>query len=334
MIKIKNYFSLLGFESGDSKVENMFKELNVKRRPQLTTPPRSPYEAVLQIKSLGILLAFTDKYYQENSARHLHGKSGVLIFDNIAITSGIPDVMRCYEGEMPFGLEWTDTRETVRAKMTALGHAEKLHAYTRDAWWLDEYNVRITYSPETKKDNINNSTIHEISIGLRRPATITTRPASDYPSINQLRNLFGKSAGSIEFREAFHHFDPDKLMADISLEAINRKREYGFEIYFDPKRPAADGSPSFVGIDMVRDRLGDSHPWLGELPYSLDFDDSPALLEGKVGLKANQWEEMNVWGIARWFLKNELVWVQFDNLNNRIESVSILASGYRDDLLH
>ncbi|MBL9197830.1 hypothetical protein VB151_18040 [Xanthomonas fragariae] len=52
-----------------------------------------------------------------------------------------------------------------------------------------------------------------------------------------------------------------------------------------------------------------------------------------MGAQPNHWEEDITWGVARWYLPDFLLWINFDILDNRIESVSILAAGYRDDLL-
>lgn len=37
-------------------------------------------------------------------------------------------------------------------------------------------------------------------------------------------------------------------------------------------------------------------------------------------------------GVARWFLPKLLVWINFDSMDNFIESIRILRAGYRDDL--
>lgn len=333
MLSIQDYTKLFGRPATDPDVEAMFRDLGVRRRPALSSPPKSPYEAVLRISGQGILLAFTDRYYRENKPRRLHGTSGDLIFDNIAVTAGIPDVMRRYAGQMPFGLSWDDTRDQARSKMSAHGHGDLLHAYKRDAWWLPDYRVRVTYQPGDMKAP-EQPGIFDISMGIGLPPSPPVMGKQRYyPSPDELRALFGQSATSEMFRNAFRSFDPDDLIDSVPREAIDRKRKYGFELYFAPDRRAPDGSHAFVGIDMTRDRLGDSAPWRGQLPYGLSFEDSPAILESRLGRPATQWEDLHTWGYGRWFLKEELVWVQFDNLNNRLESVSLLAPGYRDDLL-
>lgn len=63
-----------------------------------------------------------------------------------------------------------------------------------------------------------------------------------------------------------------------------------------------------------------------------NFDDTPAVLAQKVGHRPQQWKESHTWGVGRWYLPELLLWINFDNLDNCLESVSLLAPGYRDDL--
>lgn len=331
MSRIQRYAEHLGSLATDDGVEAMLRQLEVRRRPTLDDPPRSPYEAVLQIKSRGLLLSFTERNYWENLPENLHGKSDELVFTNIAATSGIPGSVKCYEGEMPFGLDWGDTRAQARAKLAALGHDAVLHAYKRDAWWLADYRLRVTYQPGDL-GQAEQTGLYDISLGITMPPSDAPFVAVAYPEPEQIRDLFGRSAGSAEFRRAFRDFDPDGLVAAVEHEAVNRKREFGFELYFDLRRRADDGTPAFVGLDMVRDRLGDSRPWAGRLPFGLEFDDSPAALQDKIGRRADQWQENHTWGVARWYSPEQLLWINFDTLDNRLESVSLLAPGYRDDL--
>ncbi|HSX62441.1 MAG TPA: hypothetical protein VLF18_19830 [Tahibacter sp.] len=329
---IQNVARLFGRLSTDPAVEAMFVALGVKRRPKLADPPRSPYDAILKISTRGMLLCFTERNYWENMPTRLHGRGDELVFRNVALTSGIPGDMLGYDGPMPFGLAWSDTRDEVRSKMAALGHADRLHAYKRDAWWLPDHHVRVTYQPGDM--NVREEPgIFDISLGILPTDGSAPPEKTHYPSPADIVSLFGHPITSPAFRDAFRDFDPDDLAEAVDGEAIDRKREFGFELYFDPKQRAADGTPGFAGIDMTRDRLGDSREWRGSLPFGLHFDDTPAVLPQKVGRSPNQWEESHIWGVARWYLPEHLLWVNFDTLDNRLESIALLAPGYRRDLL-
>ncbi|HFT8628363.1 TPA: hypothetical protein ACGSTE_005910 [Pseudomonas aeruginosa] len=329
---IEEITKLFGRSAADPAVEAMFQSLGIKRRPELARPAKSPYEAILRVNAQGMLFSFSERNYWEGLQVTSHGKSDTLIFTNVAVTAGIPDVMRRYVGsELPFGLQWEDDRVKAREKLAAAGWSNRLHAYKRDAWWLPDYHIRLTYQPGSI-DQPEEPGIFDISLGIPMPASAEPFPPRYYPMPDQVYDLFGESPASPTFQSLFRDFDPIRLMTEAELEIVDRKHEYGFALYFDKTRRTPDGRPSFAGINMCRDRLGTSTAWRGPLPFGLGFDDSPSAFEKHLGQKANHWDDNKTFGVARWFFPNLLIWINFDNLDNCIESVRILRAGYRDDL--
>ncbi|MFJ4112029.1 MULTISPECIES: hypothetical protein [Pseudomonas] len=165
------------------------------------------------------------------------------------------------------------------------------------------------------------------------PPSTEPYPPYEYPSVDQIYELFGQSPATSDFQYIFRDFDPATLMNESELEIVERKNHYGFSLYFDKSKRASDGRPTFAGINMCRDRLGTSTAWRGPLPFGLNFDDNPCILEERLGQKADHWSDNIVFGDARWFFRNFLIWINFDNMDNCIESIRILRAGYRDDLL-
>ncbi|MBV4481519.1 hypothetical protein [Pseudomonas khavaziana] len=320
-----------GKPSSDPAIEAMFDSFGIKSRPELQRLAKSPYEAIVRIKSKGMLFSFSERNYWENLPITSHGKSRILIFTNLALSAGISGLLSRYEGNIPFNLLWEDSRTEARKKMASLGFESSLHAYKRDAWWLENYRVRLTYQP----GDINRPDkpgLFDVSLGIPMPISPPSLPLRSYPTSEEVFSLFGKSATNPLFHRVFDDFEPKQLEIDAEQEIVDRKREYGFALYFDTKLRLADGSPTFVGINMCRDRMGDSTPWRGELPFALHFDDSPAVLEYKIGKKADHWDDFMMWGVARWFIPGLLVWINFDNFDNCIESIRVLREGYRNDL--
>lgn len=331
-MRIQDITKLFGKPSTDPAIEVMFQSLNIKRRPKLSLPAKSPYEAVLRVNAQGMLFSFSERNYWEGLQITSHGKSGALIFTNIAVTAGIPNVMRRYLGsDLPFDLQWEDDRAKARKKLEVVGWGEQLHAYKRDAWWLPDYHIRLTYQP----GNIylpEELGIFDISLGIPMPASAEPFPPHHYPTPEQIFSLFGESPASAAFQHLFRDFDPITLITDSESEIVERKHEYGFSLYFDNRCRASDGHPSFAGINMCRDRMGSSRPWRGPLPFGLNFDDTPSVLEARLGKTADHWDDRNTFGVARWFFPKLLVWINFDSMDNFIESIRILRAGYRDDL--
>jgi len=331
-MKIHEITALFGKSTSDPAVEAMLKSLGITRRPQLLRPAHPPYEVTLRASSLGMLFSFSERNYWEGLPVTSHGRSNTLIFTNVAITSGIPSIMRPYtDNDLPFDLHWSDDRTIAREKLAKAGWGKQLHAYKRDAWWLPNYHIRLTYQP----GDINAPEmpgIFDISLGISMPPSNEPFPPYEYPSIDQIYKLLGQSPATPDFQDLFRDFDPARLANEAESEIVERKSHYGFSLYFDKTKRASDGRPSFAGINMCRDRLGTSMAWRGPLPFDLRFDDTPSILEERLGKKADYWSDNMVFGDARWFFQELLIWVNFDNMDNCIESIRILRAGYRDDL--
>jgi hypothetical protein len=320
--------ALFGRSAADPAVTTMLQSLGVRRRPELTRPARSPYEAVLRASGQGVLFSFSERNYWNGRSVASHGKSGVLVFTNVAVTSGIPDVMRRYEGVLPFGLKWDDDRATARARLATAGWGSRLHAGRRDAWWLPDHRIRLTYQPECV-EQAREPGIVDISVGIPMPLLAHAPAMHAFPSAEQVLDILGRSTGGADFQAVFREFGLASLMAEASREVVDRADEHGFILYFDSKRGVPGGHPVCTGISFIRDRLGNSRAWAGPLPFGLQFDDPPSILEERIGERASRWRDEGTFGSASWSLPGFQVNVNFDSLDNCLESVRVIARGRR-----
>ncbi|MHA8019284.1 hypothetical protein ACX94F_04375 [Stenotrophomonas hibiscicola] len=126
MVHIQAVTALFGRNATDPAVTTVLQSLGVRRRPELAHPAKSPYEAILRVSGQGMLFSFSERNYWNGRSVASHGKSGELIFTNVAVTAGIPDVMRRYEGDLPFGLQWEDDRTTARERLATGGLRRQL----------------------------------------------------------------------------------------------------------------------------------------------------------------------------------------------------------------
>ncbi|HDS1039184.1 TPA: hypothetical protein QDZ42_002159 [Stenotrophomonas maltophilia] len=325
---LKAITALFGRSAADPAVTTMLQSLGVKRRPELARPARRPYEAVLRASGLGMLFSFTDRNYWNGRSVASHGKSGVLVFTNVAVTSGIPGVMRRYEGVLPFGLRWEDDRTAARAKLAAEGWGNRLHAGRRDAWWLPDHRIRLTYQPECI-EQAREPGIFDISVGIPMPLRVHAPAMHEFPSAERVLDIVGRSTNDPDFQAVFREFGLASLMVEASSEVVDRADEHGFILYFDSKRDTPGGHPVCTGISFVRDRLGNSRAWAGPLPFGLQFDDPPSILEERMGQRASRWRDEGTFGSASWSLPGLQVSVNFDSLDNCLESVRVIADGHR-----
>ncbi|WP_416056716.1 hypothetical protein [Stenotrophomonas maltophilia] len=328
VVHVQAITALFGRSATDPAITAMLQSLGVRRRPELARPAKSPYEAVLRVSGQGMLLSFSERNYWNGRSVASHGRSGELIFTNVAVTAGIPDVMRRYEGDLPFGLQWEDDRTTARERLATAGFGDSLHAGRRDAWWLPEYRIRLTYQPECI-EQAGARGIFDISLGIPMRPLARASATCGYPSAEQVFAVLGRSTEDADFQAVFRDLGLASLMAESSREVVDRADEHGFILYFDSKRGTPGGQPVCTGISFVRDRLGNSRAWAGSLPFGLQFDDPPSILEARMGQRASRWRDEGTFGSASWSLPGLQVSVNFDSLDNCLESVRVIAEGHR-----
>jgi len=323
-VSLFSFLSLLGADSTDAQLVTALDQLGVRRRPEKPSPFKSPYEVLFRLSKHGLCLSFQDLAYVENRPPRQWGDS-TLQLRTVTVTAGVEGKYLPYAGEMPYGISWSDTRQQVRERMAQ--HQDKLHGYLRDCWWFGERYMSVTYQPGdiTRPEQPG---VFELSFGLFYPESELVRPAK-YPNHEVLVGLFGKSMDAPEFRQAFESFDVENWKAQSEDGHLDRRRAFGFELYFDPARPADDGTPSFAGANLTRGRLGPSQKWEGTLPFGLGFDDTPPMLRQKIPAPPLGWDDsMVVWGFAKWSLPQMDVRVNYDTVQNCVECIALLAPGY------
>ncbi|TIE14847.1 hypothetical protein DI041_19775 [Stenotrophomonas maltophilia] len=318
--------TLFGESAADPAVTTMLQALGIRRRPELTRPAKSPYEAVLRASGKGMLFSFSERNYWNGRSVASHGKSGELIFTNVAVTAGIPDVTRRYEGDLPFGLQWEDDRTKARERLVTAGFGDSLHAGRRDAWWLPDYRIRLTYQSQCIKQ-AGACGIFDISLGIPMRPLARTPATREYPSAEQVVAALGRSTDDAHFQAVFREFGLASLIAEASREIVDRADEHGFILYFDSKRRTLGGRPVCTGISFIHDRLGNSRAWAGSLPFGLQFDDPPSILEERIGQRASRWHDERTFGSASWMRPSLQVNVNFDSLDNCLESVRVITDG-------
>ncbi|PJL59773.1 hypothetical protein B9Y82_13980 [Stenotrophomonas maltophilia] len=326
MVHIQAIAALFGRSATDPAVTTMLQSLGARRRPELARPAKSPYEAILRVSGQGMLFSFSERNYWNGRSVASHGRSGELIFTNVAVTAGIPDVMRRYEGELPFGLQWEDDRTMARERLVMAGFGDSLHAGRRDAWWLPDYRIRLTYQPGCI-ERAGGPGIFDISLGIPMRPLARAPATREYPSAEQVVAALGRSTDDADFQAVFREFGLASLIAEASREIVDRADEHGFILYFDSRRRVSGSHPVYTGISFVRERLGNSRAWAGPLPFGLQFDDPPSILEERMGQRASRWRDEGTFGSASWSLPGLQINVNFDSLDNCLESVRVLAEG-------
>jgi hypothetical protein len=323
----QGFSNLLSVTADDQTLVQHLQDLAVLRRPMIPDFFKSPYEVPFRLSKHGLMLTFQETNYFRNAPAQLRGR-GKLLLRSVVATSGVQQNTLAYTGELPFSLSWGDPFPVVRTKMaTASSQAGILHGGPRDCWWQGDRYFSATY---TSLPSINHEQegLSEIVCGLFLPPSQPTHKLqpSDYPSQELMRGCFGGSGRSPAFQACFSKFNPDAW--DWS-DHIDLSQEFGLELYFDKKRLASDGDPVFVGVNLKRDRLGPSTAWLGSLPLGLQWDNAIDEAIKLIGRQPDEQElDFDVWGWAKWFLDDHLLWINFDTIRNRLESIALMDLAY------
>ena len=324
---LDHFTALIGVQADDPRLLAELDALGVLRRPTLPTFFNSPYEVPFRISKHGLLLHFQDAHYINNATPRSWGK-GNLQLRSVIACAGIPNEVKRFEGALPFEISWEDNREQVRAKLAA--HSEwVLHEGWRDCWWRADRYISVFYQPaQIGADDAPG--VFEIVQGQFYPPSKPLhrlRP-EHYPAPAALIAQFGHSGHSDAFRQLLVAFKPDNW--DWESTHIDLSRQYGMELYFDCQQKEMDGTPAFVGINLKRDRVGPSTAWLGALPFDLQWDNSIADVLRGIGRQPDEWDlDHEVWGWAKWRFEDHLLWIDFDTMRNRLESISLIDLNYQ-----
>lgn len=309
----ENILTLLGRLCSDSKVINMLQEFGVKKyRPALDDDDLEAMTDWFPNAELGIEFGFKDKAYLEGLDPSLRRKGSLVFYE--VIYYGEHPKMSSFQGELPFALMWSDDRTKAVEKMNRYQHP--MRSYLRDVWELPNYRVIVSYMPDE-------SAIADIAIYI--PDAPWKNPIDNIypmPSLTVISALFGKSPNTPEFERVFRPFG---VMYQLELSDIPRRidvrEEFGFALNFGLASISTEDYSNkvhvLVGITMSRERDMDARAWTGELPFGIQWDDTPPMVFTKVGIPPIKKFEDHMSGSVFWEFKDyslQVMYSTFDNL--------------------
>lgn len=78
-METEDIITLFGKSAADRAVEAIFQSLNIKRRPELTRPVKSPDEVILRVNTPWMLFSFSEHNDWQSLQVTSHGKSNMLL---------------------------------------------------------------------------------------------------------------------------------------------------------------------------------------------------------------------------------------------------------------
>ena len=317
---------LLGRQSSDAAVVGMLRAHGAhKYLPALNEDAQQTMTDWFPAQDLGIEFGFEDEAYLRGEDILLR-RTGPLLFFEV-IFYGQHAGMAPYQGELPFGLSLQDNRASVRQKLARF--QLPVRAYKRDVWEFPEYRLIVSYVPDE-------SALADVVVYL--PEEPWKAPAENIyplPALKEIVALFGSSPDDPRFERLFRPFGVMHQLDQLDGgQIIDMSEEFGFELHFET-RTATAGSRSrrqvFSGIKMYRERDLDARGWSGQLPFDIEWTDSPTAVLEKVVVPPLKQVEEAMQGSAFWMFSEFKLHVMFSLFDNLVYRVHISAAESRDN---
>lgn len=325
-IKIENLLANLGKPSASPEVEAFFNENKIKRRPFLDDEDlaNGVYNQWLLIKKLGLELEFKSQAVFESYDEDKVQQTPLLLTSYIFYSNmeGIKD----YSSELPLGLNFTDTAEIARDKVSKFSAV--LKSYIRDVWTFDSYQLIVSY-------NEQQTAINDVTYMLTSDFNITNDVGVD---INDLIGLFAMDIDDKQLPKVFNVFDFNDFAGtkkNVTPRYLGKK--YGLGLDFSD-------AENFISLDKEGTVLSEilfyrkgyldfSYGYTGNLPFALDFDDSPKEFMKKINSQpVDQYEvDSKLEGQILWLFPSFSMKIVYSLLMNNIARIHIYPPWYWDD---
>jgi hypothetical protein len=265
--------ALLGAESDDPRVVDALSAFAIRWPPQLDEPedPDDPDWYVWRPSSAN---GFEFGFQDEAHLRALDpGKRGAspLVLTSLAFY-GEHEGVKPYRGDLPFGILLADSRPAVRAKLSGVEVAPRVHV--RDVWDAAKHRIVVEHRAGI-------GALDSVLVKLRLDpwSPLKQDPPPKYPTVDEIVAMFGQAWHSPDMRRVFFPLGLDACGPDVATHRYaDLRAKCGLELYFfrdaarDEENPIKNKGAIFSAAKFYRARYQDARAWLGPLPCGLEFD--------------------------------------------------------------
>lgn len=330
------FLPLLGRSSEDPGVERLFVELNTLTRPLLDEDePEQHFDWVL-VRRKGIELGFVDAAYFAGKIGPLWLSDG-LILSQITFYGNATDGVTAYDGELPHGLKFADTRSAARKKLAA--HESTRHSWIADRWDVDNYRFVVAYKTGIDEQR---RAIESVHIKLKIAPLAERDREQPSLAVGRWLELFGHTADDPRLGNALAPLDVAQRVEDEEdAREVNFISECGVTLYFEEARRLRKLTTNarsrgkqlvFGAVKFHRARDMEARQYTGELPFALTFDDSPETLITKLNRPPVVQDDSKTTGRALWHFDTCSLHVLYSNIDNHLIRIMLMAPGYWHEL--
>lgn len=319
--------ALLGRTATDPLVEAALRHYAIRNRPEVEIDDEDADGPVVETQSWvknsrgGIEFGFDDEAAWIGLDETEFGKRAMLL-TQLYLYGQHPDV-RPYPYVLPFGLDFTDDRATVRHKMNAIG--SNRHSYVRDTWDVQGNLVIVSY---VEGDTCIDCVLCEL---MEPPLPPLSYALAAPPSVDSLVALLALPLSDSAVGQVLNPLGLQNHLEQIrETNTCDLCDPYGLMVEFTALRPVLGGRPQealLIGMTFCREREFDARAWRGGLPFDLSFEDSPEAAERKLGRAPEERLDDAYSGIALWHEPEFSLRVFYSTVENRLARVSLIAPG-------
>jgi hypothetical protein len=311
--------SLFGKTVDSPEVEALFLDLETMNRPQPDYENEDYFDWVM-VRRQGVELGFSGVLYHEGTSENFWGERDELALYQAYFYTAFDDV-KTFQGELPFGLKFSDSREIARQKLSA--YESSRHSYITDTWDANGFRLNIRYAKGFRSID-SMACIQEWLPILHKEPVI-------YPELSQIIKAFGSTVESPEFTGLWNKETVDEihdLVLNEGMRSAFLNRSYGVDMSFSREGK----EKQFYAITLLGNRQIDSVNWEGVLPFDLSFDDSPETMFDKMKVHKKSPDERSDTmkdntDYAVWHFQECTLSILYSHLDNRILRVSMYAPG-------
>jgi hypothetical protein len=283
------------------------------------------------IRSRGLEIGFVDAAYFSGSPRITWRSEGLLMQQVTFYSSGRSGI-NAYSGELPYGLQWSDTREQTRVRLAEFEAGRA--SYLTDRWDIGVRRLVLAYKQ-------HDQTLDSVHVKLRIPPLPPQPEQQPNVAVEQWLDLFGLPADSDRLQSALSPLDLRNRLEVLGADGheIDFIETAGIVLYFEeverlqPQRKRASRSRSlaFGAVKFHRARDLNARQFQGELPLGLKFDDNPGRLDKVIGRPPASRKDGPTTGHATWHMNEFSLHVLYSTLENHLFRVMLMAPGYWQD---
>jgi len=327
------FLALLGRHAADPIVEKVFVELGTRRRPELDPEDRDALRDWILVRREGVEIGVVDEAFHEAAPPSRRRRKGVpLIVSQIYFYTARDDISD-FKGKLPFGLTWRDSRAEARRKLAE--HDDRRRSYTTDTWDVPGFRMTVEYKGKGKSID---SVLCQL---LVKPWPEKGRKQPEL-RVDDWVALFGQPQSSPTLRRRLRPLDLAAQAEDEDEKGeIEFLTECGLQLYFTERRnlkrirmaALAKQTDLVLGaVEFYRSRFEDARQWTGDLPLGLSFDDTQETAIAKVGRAPDERKDERFKGYARWHFPEMSVEIMYNNIENHLVRVSLMAPGFRSQI--